>query len=238
MSDTDRSWDAVPSPDADRDGREARGASSTTADGRVHGRPAPQYGEYAPEGWVNPVLVEQERQEREAEARAAEQRRLEAARQAAATGRAPRGPQPTRPAGIEPPGRADEGTAGARRLGASPGDLLLTVVLFAFGLTSVVQQLAVGNVASTVAKTLEQRYTALADPQALVPAAIVSAIGGVVVLVLVAWWAVHRLRLGKRTFWVPLLGGVVASVLTTIAFMVVVMQDGQFMAWVMQHGGA
>lgn len=236
---SDRPWDAVPSPTPTADGLEARPASPTTADGRVHGRPAPQFGEYAPEGWVNPVLVEQERQERERAAREAEQRRLDAAREAAATGRAPRGPRPTRGTGTEPPGRpaGPGGATGARRLGASPGDLLITVLLLVFGATSVLQQLAVGQVASTVARTLEERYTALSDPQSLIPAAIVSAVGGIVILVLVAWWSIVRLRRGKRAAWVPLLGAVAATALSTAAYLVVVMNDPRFMTWVVQHSG-
>jgi hypothetical protein len=64
-------WSGVPpraTPAAH--GREARVAPDTSADSDrggagagAAGRPAPQYGEYAPVGWVNPVLAEQERQE-------------------------------------------------------------------------------------------------------------------------------------------------------------------------------
>ncbi|WP_144766269.1 DUF6264 family protein [Curtobacterium sp. 9128] len=245
-----RDWSSVPSRDrgADPDPAvlEARPASATTgagdADGRVHGRPAPQYGEYAPEGWVNPVLVEQERQERERQSHEA----AVAARSAAAVGsdrpgstRAGTARSGSTGPGSVGPGRpgVDASTPALARFGRTPGDFLLTVLLLAFGLVSVVQSLAVGTVASQFRREIERRSTTLADPGALTTAAIVSAVGGIVVFVLVVWWSIVRLRQRKRTVWVPLLGGVVASVVTMVAFVTVLMQDGQFVAWMMQNAG-
>ena len=230
-------WGSVPArepghvPDDGTAGQEARGVSLTKADsgadGRVHGRPAPAYGEYAPEGWVNPVLVEQERQERERESRALrEQAATDAVRDARSSGR----------------GRPSAPTNGARavprsRFGKTPADFVLTVGLLAFGLVSVVQSLAVGDVASTVRRTLETQYTALNDPSALSGAAAVGAIANVVVFALVAWWSISRLRARKRTFWVPVLGAVVATVVSTVAFVVVVFQDPQFVEFMMRQAG-
>lgn len=209
-------WSAVPdraAPDRAVPGR------ADASDVRVQGRPAPQYGEYAPEGWVNPVLAEQERVEHE---RAASQASVTTA------------PHSTAPTGNAAP---TDGPVAAR-FGASPADFLLSVMLLAFGLVSVVQSLSVGTVASGVARELELRYTALSDPGALTTAAIVSALGSVVVFVLVVWWSIVRLRRRKRTVWVPLLGGVVATVVTMSAFLTVVMRDGHFMAWLVQHAGS
>jgi hypothetical protein len=243
-------WSSVPRRDpanhvdaGSGGGQEARGASPTSAagpvDGRPQGRPAPGYGEYAPEGWVNPVLVEQERQERERQAR-------ERQDQASATGvrdAAPSGGVHGDRAGTDvrsgavPAGA--QGSMARSRFGRTPADFVLTVGLLAFGLVSVVQSLSVGQVASTVRRTLETQYTALNDPSALSTAAVVAAITNVVVFALVAWWSIRRLRARKRTFWVPLVGAVVATAISTIAFVVVVMQDQAFVDFMLrQSGGA
>lgn len=218
-------------------GQEARGASPTSpagpANGRPQGRPAPGYGEYAPEGWVNPVLVEQERQDRERQDQAKavggrdaaprDSVRTDHARPDARSGAAPAGVQRTMP---------------RSRFGRTPADFVLTVGLLAFGLVSVVQSLSVGDVASTVRRTLETQYTALNDPSALSTAAVIAAITNVVVFALVAWWSIRRLRARKRTFWVPLVGAVVATAISTIAFVVVVLQDQAFVDFMLRQSGA
>ncbi|TPG07929.1 DUF6264 family protein [Curtobacterium flaccumfaciens] len=218
-------------------GQEARGASPTSpagpANGRPQGRPAPGYGEYAPEGWVNPVLVEQERQDRERQDQAKavggrdaaprDSVRTDHARADARSGAAPAGVQRTMP---------------RSRFGRTPADFVLTVGLLAFGLVSVVQSLSVGDVASTVRRTLETQYTALNDPSALSTAAVIAAITNVVVFALVAWWSIRRLRARKRTFWVPLVGAVVATAISTIAFVVVVLQDQAFVDFMLRQSGA
>ncbi|MDO3697222.1 DUF6264 family protein, partial [Curtobacterium flaccumfaciens] len=124
------------------------------------------------------------------------------------------------------------------RFGRTPADFVLTVGLLAFGLVSVVQSLSVGEVASTVRRTLETQYTALNDPSALSTAAAIAAITNVVVFALVAWWSIRRLRARKRTFWVPLVGAVVATAISTIAFVVVVMQDQAFVDFMLRQSGA
>ncbi|MBT1597403.1 DUF6264 family protein [Curtobacterium flaccumfaciens] len=218
-------------------GQEARGTSPTSpagpANGRPQGRPAPGYGEYAPEGWVNPVLVEQERQDRERQDQAKavggrdaaprDSVRTDHARPDARSGAAPAGVQRTMP---------------RSRFGRTPADFVLTVGLLAFGLVSVVQSLSVGDVASTVRRTLETQYTALNDPSALSTAAVIAAITNVVVFALVAWWSIRRLRARKRTFWVPLVGAVVATAISTIAFVVVVLQDQAFVDFMLRQSGA
>jgi hypothetical protein len=205
-------------------GLEARGDAAPSA--APVGRPAPEYGEYAPEGWVNPVLVEQERREREA-----------AAREAAQAGN--RGTGPARPTGTEPPGRSATGSqAQARRFGASPGDALATLLLLALGLTTVLQQVTgIGRLSSQVAQEIADRYTELTNPGALVPATVVAAIVGVFLLVGAAWWSIVRLRRAKRAFWVPLLAGAVAGIVSTAAYVVVIMQDPAFSAWMAAHTG-
>ncbi|KQO62829.1 DUF6264 family protein [Curtobacterium sp. Leaf261] len=225
------------------DGREARHAPALSADGRPIGRPAPRYGEYAPEGWVNPAEVERQRRERAA----AEQRRelaaLEAAR-ARATRSVPPGrnrgtpphPDPRRP---DQP-RSDRARPGAARspYGASPGDLMITVLLLVFGLTTVLQQLVgIGNVASQVARQIEERYVALEDPQALVPATVLSAVVGAVLFAAALWLSIVRLRRRQVTFWVPLAAGALAGAVTTIVYVVVVMHDPAFVSWIVTHRG-
>lgn len=255
-------WSSTPAhdPAAGRaaDGLEARRDPATSAAapaaGRVHGTPAPQYGEYAPEGWVNPVLVEQERQEREAASRAL---REQAAREAStASGQSalrPGGPAAGRSrvehpgagrdgAGRSGDGRAGDGIVGAApssRFGRSPLDFGATVGLLVLGLWSVLQSLSIGQVASAVRQTFEQRYTTFSDPSALTTAAVVGAVSSVVLFALTLWWSIRRLRARRWTFWVPLLGGVVSTAVSVTAFLVVVMQDPRFVEAVLrQSGGA
>ena len=243
-------WSSVPRRDpanhvdaGSGGGQEARGASPTSAagpvDGRPQGRPAPGYGEYAPEGWVNPVLVEQERQERERQARERQDQASAAGARDAAPSDGVHGDRAGTDvrSGAVPAGA--QGSMARSRFGRTPADFVLTVGLLAFGLVSVVQSLSVGKVASTVRRTLEAQYTALNDPSALSTAAVVAAITNVVVFALVAWWSIRRLRARKRTFWVPLVGAVVATAISVIAFVVVVMQDQAFVDFMLrQSGGA
>ncbi|WIE76372.1 DUF6264 family protein [Curtobacterium sp. MCSS17_007] len=213
-------------------GREARPAPDTSAaggaGGRVHGTPAPEYGEYAPAGWVNPVLVEQERRATEERERAA---RAEPATpsQRSAPGRAPAQRPDGRPAGTALP---------TSRYGASQFDFVVTVGLLAFGLFSVLQSLAVTEVASRVREAFRQQGLQLSDPGALSTAAVVGAISSVVVFALVAWWSLRRLRARKWTFWVPLLGGGVASLISLVAFVLVMFQDPGFVQALLQQSGA
>lgn len=225
-------WSAVPARDAgvapaDGSTREARYGSATStaapAAGPVQGRPAPQYGEYAPAGWVNPVLAEQERAERQASAAAAEAA-------SSPTTPAVRGARPN------PTGQRGRTPAVAKRLGASPGDLLLTMLLLGVGLWTVMGSFRTGAIASAARRAVEQRYTELSDPSALSTAATINLVAAVVVLVLTAWWSVVRLRAGKRTAWVPLLGGVVSTLISTVVFMVVLMHDPAFASWIAQRG--
>ena len=242
-------WSSVPRRDPANQvdagsgaGQEARGASPTSAagsvDGRPQGRPAPGYGEYAPEGWVNPVLVEQERQERERQARERQDQASAAGARDAAPSDGVHGDRAGTDvrSGAIPAGA--QGSMARSRFGRTPADFVLTVGLLAFGLVSVVQSLSVGKVASTVRRTLEAQYTALNDPSALSTAAAIAAITNVVVFALVAWWSIRRLRARKRTFWVPLVGAVVATAISTIAFVVVVMQDQAFVDFMLRQSGA
>ena len=201
--------DSAPHADgtADRSGGPTNRASG--------GRPAPQYGEYAPDGWVNPVVVEEQRREQE-----------EASAQRPVVDPASGGGASGRPSTAAGP---------VWRFGKTPLDLLLTLVLLGMGLMSVVRALSVGAVASTVREALELQYTALADPGSLTGAATISAVGLLVLFALVVWWSVVRLRATKRTFWVPLLGGAVGTVFSTVVFLVVVFQDDHFVASMMQH---
>ncbi|MBT2501385.1 DUF6264 family protein [Curtobacterium sp. ISL-83] len=222
-------------------GREALADSPTSAtgdrNGRVHGRPAPQYGEYAPEGWVNPVLVEQERLAQEQRSRALrEQAATEAAEGFARSRAQSRARSGVRSADRSQTGhestasRSSDGAgadAGAtpHPFGASSLDFAVTVGLLAMGLWSVLQALAVGMVASTTRAYVAQHYTALADPAGLSPAAVVRAVVMVLAFALVMWWSIRRLRSRRWTFWVPLVGGVVASILGAVPLAIVILHD-------------
>ncbi|KTR02090.1 DUF6264 family protein, partial [Curtobacterium luteum] len=139
-------------------------------------------------------------------------------------------------------GRPGDGMAGAApssRFGRSPLDFGATVGLLVLGLWSVLQSLLVGQVASAVRQTFEQRYTTFSDPSALTTAAVVGAVAGVVLFALTLWWSIRRLRARRWTFWVPLLGGAVSTAVSVTAFLVVVMQDPRFVEAVLrQSGGA
>ncbi|PZE86474.1 DUF6264 family protein [Curtobacterium sp. MCBD17_032] len=233
-------WDVVPPRGTTAvDAREARitsdsaGAGMQAAGAAPAGRPAPQYGEYAPEGWVNPVLVEQERQEREDRERAAASAGPGTARGSGRSAVRTRPPATADRTGQGAPATGDPSTV--RRLGASPVDVLLTFVLLGMGLVSVIQSLSIGSVASTVREQLELTYTALEDPGALSGAAMVSSVVMLVVFALVLWWSVVRLRAGRRSFWVPLLGGAVATLLSAVVFAAVVFQDDGFVAVLMRQ---
>jgi hypothetical protein len=260
--------DPRPQDGADRnDGREARPASASqvplpqvpvpqpapqagqrpapalSADGRPVGRPAPQYGEYAPDGWVNPVVADRERREQEAAARRRELAASEAARVQQRRSVPPvRNPadRSTGPAAPDArPSSTGAPTAHRTRFGASAGDVMATVLLLAFGLTTVLQQvIGVGRVASQVAEQIAQRYVPLADPTALVPAAAWSAIVGAVVFVGALWWSIVRLRSRKTTFWVPLAAGAFAGVFSTILYVAVIMHDSAFVCYVLSNGGS
>ncbi|MDM7887175.1 DUF6264 family protein [Curtobacterium sp. RHCJP20] len=213
-------------------GLEARPASAAPAaarrDGRVHGTPAPDYGEYAPEGWVNPVLVEQERQAAEERRRDAGQRQDAVPRRAAdPTGPAPdeRDVRRTRgsrsPRGSQPaPTSAPTSPYGASRL-----DFVLTVGLLFVGLWSVFGALSTGTVASVTREYVAGQFGEMSSPAALSSAAVVRVVILAAVFALVAWWSVRRLRARRWTFWVPLVGGVVASALGAVPMLVVVFQD-------------
>jgi len=221
------------------------------------GRPAPRYGEYAPEGWVSPVEIERQRREREAAARRREQAAMEAAR--AQAGRtAPPGRQrgASKPSAAETgwaqtprrsdgepqaPGHSGPDASGLERLrfGASPVDVLLTVVLLAFGLTTVLQQVVgVGRVAGQIAQQITIHYTALAHPEALVPATALNAVVGAVLFAGALWWSLVRLRRRKIAFWVPLVAGALFGAFSTIVYVVVLMHDPALAAYVTTNGGA
>jgi hypothetical protein len=236
-TETDAGLEAVPAPAGSADGHPAGHPVSPAA---PSGRPAPQYGEYAPEGWVNPVFVEQARRDREAEARRRED--AEAAKRWELAGGSP---ERFRGTGTVPPDRgatdgrgprdASPAGAGVRRM---PRDAVLTVLLLAFGLVSVIQQLSgITGIAGQVAAELAARYTALSDPHALVSAAATSAVGTAVLFVLAVWWSVVRLRRRKSSFWIPLCGAAIAAVFSTIVYVVVVMHDPAFAAYLVQHPG-
>lgn len=235
-------WSAVPARDPGHgsdavDGQEARRASDRSAGGvrtgRVHGRPAPQYGEYAPDGWVNPVLAEQERVEQEQRSRELRQQ----AAQEAVQGQRSSGARPDRSDARVGPSGASQTAAPTSRFGASPLDFAMTVGLVAMGFVSVVQALSVGTVASKSRAFVEQHYTELADPSRLTSMAVVRAIVIVVAFGLVAWLSVRRLRARRWTFWIPLVGGVVASVLGAVPLLIVIFQDPNVAAYFHRLGG-
>jgi hypothetical protein len=220
-------------------------ATAPTTPVRPAGRPAPQYGENAPEGWVNPVELERARAERERSDRErADRERAAAQPPAVGWGSVDRAGsvRQGRPGGAGQP-NGDRGHPGpgapsvpASRLGASPVDLLLTLLLLAFGLTTVLDQVfGVGQTAATIADQIAARYTALANPRALLPASALCAVVDVLLFAGTVLWSVRRLRRRRLTFWVPLAAGALAGLFAVVVYVVVLVHDPAYLSWVVSH---
>jgi hypothetical protein len=178
------------------------------------GRPRPQYGEYAPEGWS----WEPPRDERADAAASA----------------------PTPPPPAPAPARAAEpapSTAAVRR--PRTADRFVTILLLALGAigawnTSVSLQQLPGAIQTVYTDQGVGTYT----PQAWLPT--LALVGTVFMLALYAavlGWSVARLRAGRLAFWVPLVGGAVAFLATMVLTSIVFFTDPTFQAYLERMTG-
>ena len=210
----------------DRDQHDGRDREAGGQAGRDP-RPRPRYGEYAPEGWVSPVAP------------------AESAPPAPQAGQAPEGAQPVQPpASWSQPHRGQgQGEGGAQPYPGPPAtpaalstgrrvDRVATFVLLGLAGYNVISNLLL---VSGFSRTLLSAFSAQGYPvddfsgqaqlqQAGAAIAIVSLVVFVPVLVL----TVRRLRAGKLTFWVPLAGGVVVTIVQMVLVLSVFLADPAF----------
>jgi len=173
------------------------------------GRPRPQYGEYAPPGWVSPVAPVDP--------------------PPAAPGAA--GAVPPSPE-VAAAARADADAAVAARRPGRRVDRIVTFVLLGLAAYNVFAALLQ---ASTFATTLldmlrgvgypVDAFTSQAALQRLGPLSAAAAVALFVVVVAVTR---RRLRAGRITFWVPLTAGVVFVLVQTVAVITVLFGDAGF----------
>lgn len=172
-------------------------------------RPTPRYGEYAPEGWVNPVAPVDETPE----ARGTDQRG---------------------PVAVSADARPDDATGTAppalttrRRI-----DRAATFALIGLGAYGTIQAIArVPGFAAGVLAQYESMgldLTGFAHSDALQVYAVVAAVVAVVVFAVSLRWTLRRLRAGKIGFVVPLLAGVVFSVAQGVGAAAVLTSDPVF----------
>ena len=168
--------------------------------GDLDGRPRPRYGEYAPPGWVSPV---------EPVAVA------EPVPTAGGTGR---------PASV---------AASSTTRPGSRADRIVTMVLFGLGAYNVVVAvLGASTFAVSLLALLRDRGFPVDDftaQDALQRVGVLSAVLAVALFVLAVVVARRRLRAGRLAFWVPLVAGVVFTLVQAVAVAAVVMGDASFL---------
>lgn len=162
-------------------------------------RPRPRYGEYAPPGWVSPVEP------------------IVVAEPAATTG-GPDRPAPSVASPTQRPG--------------SRADRIVTMVLFGLGAYNVVVAvLGAPAFAVSLLALLRDRGFPVDDftaQDALQRVGVLSAVLAVGLFVLAVVVARRRLAAGRLAFWVPLVAGVVFTVVQAVAVAAVVMGDASF----------
>jgi len=188
-------------------------------------RPRPQYGEYAPEGWVSPVADAAAAREAELAAKAADSRVVDARPGAApATQAAPTAGTAT-PAGLSTGRRVDR---------------IATLALIGLAVYNVVGNVVlVPNFAATLLDLLRGNgydVDTFTSQPALQTAGAVIAVTSLVVFVVMLWWTLRRLRAGRLSFFVPLAAGVLVTAVQVIAVFSVVLGDAAFVQSVMDAG--
>jgi uncharacterized membrane protein YhaH (DUF805 family) len=212
-----------------RDGDEPAGGDEPAA---RDPRPRPRYGEYAPEGWVSPVPT------------------------ADAAPPAPQGEQaPVASSGTQPwvqPPQQGQGRGGAQPYPGQPTgapvlstgrrvDRIATFVLLGLAGYNVISNVVL---VSGFSRSLLSAFTAAGYPvddfsrqaelqQAGGAIAIVSLVVFVPMIVL----TVRRLRAGKITFWVPLVAGVVVTVVQMVLVLSVFLGDPAFVQSLLDGAG-
>lgn len=217
-----------------RDGREqrdgGRDGDAAAPTGRDP-RPRPRYGEYAPEGWVNPVPP------------------ADVAPPAGQAGPAPDGAQPAPPSASWSQPQQGQGQGQGRGAGGAqpyPGppatpaalstgrrvDRVATFVLLGLAGYNVITNIVL---VSGFSRTLLSAFSAQGYPvddfsgqAALQQAGAAIAIVSLVVFVPMLVLTLRRLRAGKLTFWVPLAAGAVVTIVQMVLVLSVFLGDPAF----------
>ncbi|WP_423923066.1 DUF6264 family protein [Frigoribacterium sp. 2-23] len=182
-------------------------------------RPKPRYGEYAPEGWVNPAApVEPPAEEAPAPSPGGYPTQYQPYQ-----GADQKSPVPGAPVG--PNGVPVLSTG--RRV-----DRIVSLVLLGFAAYNTISSLFL---APSYASSLLQRLRQLGYPtddfsnqSALQAAGAFFAVFAVVLFALTAWWSIRRLRTARITFWVPLTAGVLFAIVQGITVGAIMLGDPAF----------
>lgn len=197
---------------------------------RPEGQPAPQYGEYAPEGWKAPTVTNS-RSSKGDDTRAIDEVAKDPAAHpgptsSAGAGRIPGVPHnlgasgQARPTAIPPaqPAHSGERTgssiAPSGPTGERRADRIVTILLLVFGALGA---LYLAGAIYQLPASIETLVRALEADGLVVPDSL-STIGTVGALVILALYAlnlifsIQRLRARKITFWVPLAAGAIALI--------------------------
>ncbi|MBD8660218.1 hypothetical protein IFT72_08450 [Frigoribacterium sp. CFBP 8754] len=188
-------------------------------------RPRPRYGEYAPEGWVSPVADAAAAREAELAAKAAESRAVDARPGAAPVTQTASTAGPATPAALSTGRRVDR---------------IATLALIGLAVYNVVGNVVlVPNFSATLLDLLRRSgydVDTFTSQAGLQTAGAVIAVTSLVVFVVMLWWSLRRLRVGRLSFFVPLAAGVLVTAVQVIAVFSVVLGDAAFVQSVMDAG--
>lgn len=194
---------------------------------RVEGRQAPGYGEYAPEGWVSPVAPVPE-----PEASADGQSGVQDHAGTGSVRTEVRRPDTTSGFDAPPPTGSPVPAPPPAVVRRSAFNRFATLVLLAYGLYDVIRG---ALQTSSFVSTYVGEFTRLGylsgtfeSSAALYRVAVVSAVASVAVFLLVAIWALRRLRRGRLAWPILLVAGFVANIVTGLFVVVIVMNDASF----------
>lgn len=204
-------------------------SDSDGADSRVTGVQAPEYGEYAPAGWVNPAAPAVDEGAQDPAADPAPGTRDQRPVPPLDPFR-PRGYDAPPPSGPPVPGEPPRPTAPASR--TSSFNRFATVLLIGYGLFRVIDAaVTTKTFASMYLKsftTLGYLHGDFGSVTALQTVGVISAVASVPLFLIVVVWSLRRLRAGRNS-WLPLLlTGVVVNVITGFAVVAIVMNDPSF----------
>ncbi|WP_308465434.1 DUF6264 family protein [Rathayibacter soli] len=193
-------------------------------------RPRPQYGEYAsPEEQKASIQVPAERAHDESVPIA---RATPIAHENAGHGHPVDG-QP----GFSQRAPGAPGTGSARLTSAHSGDRIFAIALLALGLLNVVFTVpGLFDLSSTINATFQQMGVGSFTPTPLAHALGIA----LAVFYIVAWigtllLTMPRLRTGRVAFWIPLVAGVVVTLVSMICFLILFLGDPSFVAYMTKN---
>jgi hypothetical protein len=137
-----------------------------------------------------------------------------------------------KPSGQEP--QKSSGKQPGRPIQLGLFNLVVTVGLLVFGAVSVTNSLGEflhpGSVVNEMLASLHTQYAKF-PVITYTPTSLTTTVGAVLLTLqganfgLIAWWAISRLRAGKPSFWIPVLGAFICNVLTFIALGILLVSD-------------